>query len=91
MEGRVRAPAQGPFPRDPLDPLDPVDPRDPVAWEKVWFGLSQTILLGGKKAPAGAARTTPDLCLVPRYQFHIKTHIFHMKTHRNHIKHIYFT
>ena len=41
MEGRVGAPAQGPFRRDPLDPLDPVDPR---AWEKVWFRLRKTLL-----------------------------------------------
>ena len=49
-EERVGAPAQGPFCRDPLDPLDLLDPVDPLdlletlAWEKVVFRLSTTMI-----------------------------------------------
>ena len=60
-----------------------------VGKSMVWLKPNDTFGRKTKK-PAGAARTTPDFCSVPRYQFHIKTHIFHMKTHRNHIKRIYF-
>ena len=45
MEGRVGAPAQGPFCDDPLDPVDPLDP---LAWEKVWFRLRETMLFDKK-------------------------------------------
>ena len=56
-EERVGAPAQGPFCRDPVDPVDPLDPVDPVdrldpletlAWEKVMFRLSKTMIFSAK-------------------------------------------
>ena len=40
-EERVGAAAQGPFCRDPVDPVDPLDP---LAWKKVVFRLSKTMI-----------------------------------------------
>ena len=48
MEGRVRAPAQGP---DPGDPLDNRDHRDPLMCPKVWFRVRETILFPLRPVP----------------------------------------
>ena len=48
MEGRDRAPAQGP---DPRDPGDPRDKRVPGLCPKVWFRVRETILFTLRPVP----------------------------------------
>ena len=58
-EERVGASAQGPFCRDPLDPVDPLET---LAWGKVVFRLSKTIVFRQQKK-ATRVECDTSLCL----------------------------
>ena len=91
-EERVGAPAQGPFCRDPLDPVDtldlvdPLDPVDPLAWEKVVFRLSKTIISRQQKQRFGMNKKKQRFLVNiahPSGAFTMKNNIFWLERHRH--------